>query len=118
MKHRFQKIAAVGAVLLSCAVVSGCGCGKAKKPDEKSQGVMEITITPQATPTPEPGQMNPAAVSTNGNLTMVNGYLANKPETASSAQADPQEAGTEADGAGTDEAGTDDSSEDGGQGEE
>lgn len=108
MKHKIQKIAAVGAVLLSCAVVSGCGCGKAKKTDEKSQGVMEITITPEATPTPEPGQMNPAAVSTNGNLTMVNGYLANKPDKVSSSQDEVQEEGTEANGA----------SEDGGQGEE
>lgn len=108
MKHRFQKIAAVGAVLLSCAVVSGCGCGKAKKPDEKSQGVMEITITPEATPTPEPGQMNPAAVSTNGNLTMVNGYLANKPDKVSSGQDEQMGANAEAES----------SSEDGGQGEE
>lgn len=108
MKHRFQKIAAVGAVLLSCAVVSGCGCGKAKKPDEKSQGVMEITITPQATPTPEPGQMNPAAVSTNGNLTMVNGYLANKLDKVSSAQDEQMGVNAEAES----------SSEDGGQGEE
>ena len=113
MKHRFQKMAAVGAVLLACAVVSGCGCGKAKKPDEKSQGVMEITITPAATPTPDPGQMNPAAVSTNGTLTMVNGYLAEQPDKVSSEQEEPQADGTEAVGAETQG-----SFEDGGQSEE
>ena len=64
----------LAAVLLSCSLFSGCGCAKEKDPE--SQQVMEITITPEPTPTPDPMEINPDAVVTNGNMTMVNEYLA------------------------------------------
>ena len=56
--------------------VTGCGCGKKKEKDPAQQQVLKITITPEATPTPKPDEVNAAAVVTNGNITMVNGYLA------------------------------------------
>ena len=60
------------AVLLACCLLTGCK----KEKDPEGQQVMEITITPEPSPTPEPSEINPDAVVTNGNLTMVNEYLA------------------------------------------
>ncbi len=62
--------------LLLCLFVTGCGCGKKNEKDPAQQQVLKITITPEATPTPKPDEVNAAAVVTNGNITMVNGYLA------------------------------------------
>ena len=53
------------------------GCGKEKETDEASSKVIQISVAPvEATPTPAPDQVNGAAVTRNGNLTMVNTYLA------------------------------------------
>lgn len=53
------------------------GCGKEKETDEASSKVIQISVAPvEATPTPAPDQVNEAAVIRNGNLTMVNTYLA------------------------------------------
>lgn len=74
MKIKYARKILLPAVLTACSLVSGCGCGKEKDPE--GQQVLEITITPEPTPTPDPSEINPDAVVTNGNITMVNEYLA------------------------------------------
>ena len=62
------------------------GCGKEKTVDEASSQVIQISVAPvEATPTPAPDQVDSAAVVTNGNLTMVNNYLADQSTTGVSA---------------------------------
>lgn len=83
-----------------CIFLSGCGCGEKKEKDPAEQQVLKITITPAVTPTLAPSEINPDAVVTNGNLTMVNSYL----EAESAASQSPEEdAGSE----NTDSSGTD-----------
>ena len=56
--------------------ISVSGCGKTKEVDETSSKVIQISVAPEETsPTPAPDQVASAAVTTNGNLTMVNTYL-------------------------------------------
>lgn len=74
MKRR--KIIVPGAVFLLCVCTIFIGCGKKKEADAASTQVLEITITPEATPTPAPHEVNSDAVVTNGNMTMVNEFLA------------------------------------------
>lgn len=57
--------------------ISVSGCGKTRKVDEASSKVIQISVAPEETsPTPAPDQVASVAVTTNGNLTMVNTYLA------------------------------------------
>lgn len=77
MKRMMRKLMLASLLAALCLLAAGCGCGTKKEPDPESSEVMEISITPEATPTPEPSAVPSAAVTTNGNLTMVNGYLAN-----------------------------------------
>ena len=57
--------------------ISVSGCGKTKEVDETSSKVIQISVAPEETsPTPAPDQVASSAVTTNGNLTMVNTYLA------------------------------------------
>ena len=57
--------------------ISVSGCGKTREADETSSKVIQISVAPEETsPTPAPDQVASAAVTTNGNLTMVNTYLA------------------------------------------
>ena len=57
--------------------ISVSGCGKTRELDEASSKVIQISVAPEETsPTPAPDQVASAAVTTNGNLTMVNTYLA------------------------------------------
>ena len=58
---------------LSCVIIAGCG--KKKELDAASSKVLPITV---AAPSME--QVDSAAVTTNGNLTMVNEYLAGENE--------------------------------------
>ena len=74
MKNRKKRLLAVLSFSILCLFVAGCGCGKEK--DEKEEKVMTITITPEPSPTPAPEEINPDAVVKNGNMTMVNTYLA------------------------------------------
>ena len=74
MIKNIRKTAAVMTIALLCISAAGCGCGKKEK-DPASEQVLKITITPEPTPTPAPEEINPDAVVTNGNITMVNGYL-------------------------------------------
>ena len=56
--------------------ISVSGCGKTREVDEASSKVIQISVAPEETsPTPAPDQVDSAAVTTNGNLTMVNTYL-------------------------------------------
>ena len=53
--------------------ISVSGCGKTREVDEASSKVIQISVAPEETsPTPAPDQV----ATTNGNLTMVNTYLA------------------------------------------
>lgn len=70
-----RKLTAVTLADLLCTALAGCGCGK-KKTDPASEQVLKISITPEPSPTPAPEEIDPEAVVTNGNLTMVNSYLA------------------------------------------
>lgn len=73
MKINKQKMIVLCMVLLCFAVT---GCGKKKVIDEESSQVIQISLPPaNVTPTPDPEQISADAVVTNGNLTMVNGYL-------------------------------------------
>ena len=57
--------------------ISVSGCGKTREVDEASSKVIQISVAPEETsPTPALDQVASAAVTTNGNLTMVNTYLA------------------------------------------
>lgn len=76
MNRGYRKAAFLLILVLSACHFSGCGCGKKKEPDPESQQVLKLTIAPEATPTPDPVELNPDAVVTNGNVTMVNEYLA------------------------------------------
>ena len=73
-KNNFTVI--VLCMILSCAFFSGCG--KKKEVDEASSQVIQISVAPEATPTLAPDQISSDAVVTNGNMTMVNEYLANQ----------------------------------------
>lgn len=78
-KHAVRKFTVVS-VLLLCVFLSGCGCGKKKK-DPAAEQVLKISITPEPSPTPKPEELDQDAVVTNGNITMVNEYLASQEET-------------------------------------
>ena len=75
MKLSARKVRAAGIFCLTACLLTGCGCGKAKEKDAMTEEVIKITITPEPTATPVPEQVNPDAVVTNGNVTMVNEYL-------------------------------------------
>lgn len=57
-----------------------CGCGEKKTADKEASEVIEISIEPEnVTPTPMMEQIDPAAVTANGNMTMINEYLTDAP---------------------------------------
>lgn len=72
-----RKIKGMSVLLLIAVVGLICGCGSEKEQDPTKSGVVKISITPQPSPTPAPSELAPEAVVTEGNLTMVNEYLAN-----------------------------------------
>lgn len=64
-------------ILAAAAAISGCG--KKSAPDAASSQVIQISVAPEeTTQTPAPDQIDSSAVTTNGNLTMVNEYLADR----------------------------------------
>lgn len=75
---RYKKMRiALGAVLICTCI---CGCGGEKTADKEASEVIQISIAPESvTPTPTMEQIDPAAVTTNGNMTMINEYLADAP---------------------------------------
>lgn len=81
-------------ILAAAAAISGCG--KKSAPDAASSQVIQISVAPEeTTPTPAPDQIDSSAVTTNGNLTMVNEYLAG--QTASTSLDTASEQDSEAD---------------------
>lgn len=71
-----KKTAIVLTVLLAGVMLTGCG---KKAADAESTQVIQISVAPPSpTSTPAPDQVDSAAVTTNGNLTMVNEYLADQ----------------------------------------
>lgn len=106
MRKVYKKGLAVLAVLTGCVLISGCGCGKKKAPDDDATRVRQITITPEATPTPAPDQISRKAISVNGDLAMVNLYLAEEKQ-------DPAETAGETEGSETDGTETDSTETDG-----
>ena len=78
MKIRLFKTVLILCILVCCVTLAGCGCGK-KKTDPASEQVLKISIIPTPSLTPEPEQVDSAAVTTNGDVTMVNIYAAENP---------------------------------------
>lgn len=77
--------------ILLCMVLTGCG----KEKDPQTTEVIRLSITPEATPTPTPKVIQSSAVTTNGELTMVNEFRVSE-DTAAAGAADT--AATPADG--------------------
>ena len=89
MRNTGKKTAIVLTVLLAGVMMTGCG---KKAADAKSTQVIQISVAPEeTTPTPAPDQIDSSAVTTNGNLTMVNEYLAGQTASTSSDTASEQD---------------------------
>ena len=71
-----------GSILTFCVIMTGCGCGQKKK-DPASEQVLKISITPEPSPTPEPDTVDASAVTANGDISMVNLYVAENPSAVS-----------------------------------
>ena len=74
MKKNANKLFLVAGFLAMSAVLF-TGCGSRKKTDAVDS-VIKISTAPEPTATPDPKTVDPDAVTMNGNLTMVNEYLA------------------------------------------
>lgn len=75
----------ITAILILAAATAFGGCGKSKTTDKEASQVIQLSVAPEeATPTPAPEQVDSAAVTTNGNLTMVNEYLAEQENSSAS----------------------------------
>ena len=83
-----------GCVAVLCVIMAGCGCGK-KKTDPSAEQVLKISITPEPTPTPAPDTVNASAVTTSGDVSMVNLYVAENPSAAAEAVAADASASTD-----------------------
>ena len=70
----------IGIIFLACLLMMLPGCGKEEEVDLTKQEIIKISITPMPSPTPAPSEIAPEAVVTEGNLTMVNEYLASNIE--------------------------------------
>ena len=74
MKKNANKLFLVAGLLAMSAILL-TGCGSRKKTDA-ADSVIKISTAPEPTATPDPKTVDPDAVTSNGNLTMVNEYLA------------------------------------------
>ena len=74
MKENANKLFLVAGFLAMSAVLL-TGCGSRKKTDAVDS-VIKISTAPEPTATPDPKTVDADAVTMNGNLTMVNEYLA------------------------------------------
>ena len=89
MRNTGKKTAIVLTVLLAGIMLTGCG---KKAADAESTQVLQISVAPPSpTSTPAPDQVDSAAVTTNGNMTMVNEYLAGQTASTSSDTASEQD---------------------------
>mgnify|MGYP002728050745 FL=1 len=66
---------AAGLLAMTGALLTGCG---SKKKNAEEESVIKISTAPEPTATPDPKTVDPDAVTSNGNLTMVNEYLADQ----------------------------------------
>lgn len=74
MKKNANKLfLAAGLLAVSAVLLTGCG---SKKKTDAADSVIKISTAPEPTATPDPEKVDPDAVTSNGNLTMVNEYLA------------------------------------------
>ena len=106
---------AAGLLAISGALLTGCG---SKKKTDAADRVIKISTAPEPTVTPDPKTVDPDAVTTNGNLTMVNEYLAENGGQSLGADAvtptpagasDTAEADSGSDNSGSDDTGADNS---------
>ncbi len=106
---------AAGLLAISGALLTGCG---SKKKTDAADSVIKISTAPEPTVTPDPKTVDPDAVTTNGNLTMVNEYLAENGGQSLGADAvtptpagasDTAEADSGSDNSGSDDTGADNS---------
>ncbi len=89
-------------------LLTGCG---SKKKNAEDESVIKISMAPEPTATPDPKTVDPDAVTTNGNLTMVNEYLAENGGAALGTDAvTPTPAASDGSGDNTDETGSDSTS--------
>ncbi|MBQ7370377.1 MAG: hypothetical protein IJW67_00600 [Blautia sp.] len=79
--------------ILLCMVLTGCG----KEKDPQTTEVIKLSITPEATPTPTPKVIQSSAVTTNGELTMVNEFRVSEDTAAGASDAAALPAGSESD---------------------
>jgi len=97
LKENANKLFLVAGFLAMSAVLL-TGCGSRKKTDAVDS-VIKISTAPEPTATPDPKTVDPDAVTMNGNLTMVNEYLAENGGTAlGSAAVTPTPAAATSDG--------------------
>ena len=118
MKKNANKLFLVAGLLAMSAVLL-TGCGSRKKTDA-ADSVIKISTAPEPTATPDPKTVDPDAVTSNGNLTMVNEYLAENGGAAlGSAAVTPTPAAAASDGStgDSDENGDDSSYDDTGEGD-
>ena len=74
MKKNIKKLfLAAGLLAMTGALLTGCG---SKKKNAEEESVIKISTAPEPTATPDPKTVDSDAVTSNGNLTMVNEYLA------------------------------------------
>ena len=74
MKKNIKRLfLAAGLLTMTGVLLTGCG---SKKKNAEDESVIKISMAPEPTATPDPKTVDPDAVTTNGNLTMVNEYLA------------------------------------------
>ena len=66
-----------GLLAMAGSLLAGCG---SKKKNAEDESVIKISTAPEPTVTPDPKTVDPDAVTTNGDLTMVNEYLAESAE--------------------------------------
>ena len=116
MEKNIKKLfLAAGLLAISGALLTGCG---SKKKTDAADSVIKISTAPEPTVTPDPKTVDPDAVTTNGNLTMVNEYLAENGGQSLGADAvtptpagasDTAEADSGSDNSGSDDTGADNS---------
>ena len=113
MKKNANKLfLAAGLLAVSAVLLTGCG---SKKKTDAADSVIKISTAPEPTATPDPEKVDPDAVTSNGNLTMVNEYLAENGGAAlGSAAVTPTPAAAASDGSGYDDSSYDDGSGDDG----
>ena len=106
---------AAGLLAISGALLTGCG---SKKKTDAADSVIKISTAPEPTVTADPKTVDPDAVTTNGNMTMVNEYLAENGGQSLGADAvtptpagasDTVEADSGSDNSGSDDTGADNS---------